>query len=94
MEDRGKWSAVVDLRYLIALASASTYSILVIPDSIYKQDQKPGWHTVPDLRSGITALNTTFFKSRAESISIENSFIEDIYIFTKLDQVMPKNPAL
>ena len=63
----------------VALASASMYGVLGSLDGIYGRDQQPGWCGVADLDENVTALNNTVSGSTVESISIQTSFIIDIY---------------
>ena len=63
----------------VALASASTYSVLGTLDGIYAPNQKLGWCGVSELGNTVTALNNSVSGSTVESLSIQTSFIIDLY---------------
>ena len=63
----------------VASASASMYSILGNLDGIYARNQEPGWCGFAEPGNSVTALNNTVSGSTVESISIQTSFISDIY---------------
>ena len=62
-----------------ALASASTYSVLGALDGIYAPNQKLGWCGVSEPGNSVTALNNSVSGSTVESLSIQTSFIIDLY---------------
>lgn len=63
----------------IALASASTYTVLNALDGLYENG--PGWSGFNEQSdtTSCTAINTTISGSMVESISIQGSFIVDMY---------------
>ena len=63
----------------VAFASASTYSVLGALDDIYAPNQKRGWCGVSEPGNTVTALNNTVSGSTVESLSIQTSFIIDLY---------------
>ena len=63
----------------VALASASTYSVLGNLDCIYAPNQKLGWCGVSEPGNTVTALNNSVSGSTVKSLSIQTSFIIDLY---------------
>ncbi|KAL8822334.1 MAG: hypothetical protein Q9191_006928, partial [Dirinaria sp. TL-2023a] len=70
----------------VALASASTYSVLGTLDGIYTPNQKLGWCGFSEPGNAVTAFNNSVSGSTVESLSIQASFIIDLYNSLQRDE--------
>lgn len=70
----------------LAIAAASTYTLLSgLPNVYSSQSTGPGWMEIPnEIDDSITGINTVINESTVQTISVQNSRIQDIFNYLKM----------